>query len=303
MASAQTERARAARLAYFESPVHKKAPLSTSEQREWRMLCERLNVPQSEIACTTAMLALLRAANRGISLHESDRAIVQANPQPDKAMKAVTDQPHCSNDALPIPTPPPAEWEERESDVSSPTGTDKKAGNDEEAGSENELKQALALSMQPNETVQIKLGPAANPLWAPPRYEPPNRSEASLTLGLRERIELRDANYAWQPASAFCDTGNQHMTIVDETFAALHGIYLPNANSVFNQADRWTTIRGVVPGASSKAPVVTIQLRIRGHEFTIEAAISCMAGEAVLLGMDVLERLFAAGFRMGAGSV
>ena len=53
-----------------------------------------------------------------------------------------------------------------------------------------------------------------------------------------------------------------------------------------------------------RAPCITIQLRLRGQDFVVQAAVSELGGGTdLLLGVDVLERLFAAGFRIGAGSV
>ena len=161
-------------------------------------------------------------------------------------------------------------------------------------------------------------GAATNPHWDPPRYVPAEGAEAlrvvgGRTLSLVEFVEVRDGAYGWQSASAFLDTGNQHMTIVDTHFARRHAIYQPSeAAAIFGgeptgsglgQAEAWTTVHGVVPGASSRAPVVTIALKIRGEEMIIRAIVSEMQGHDLLLGVDVLERLFRAGFRIGAGSV
>lgn len=179
---------------------------------------------------------------------------------------------------------------------------------------DEELQKALALSMQgrdvaapaPARSTSHSTTAQEQNFWAPPRYIPPQTlSRDDMKLSLRERIECRDGGFSWRPASAFLDTGNQHMTIVDSGFAARHGIYLPDGIGArgFSQAERWTTIRGVVPGASSKAPVVTVALRIRGQEYIVEAAVSEMHGEDVLLGLDVLHRLFASGFHISAGSV
>jgi len=162
----------------------------------------------------------------------------------------------------------------------------------------------------------------SNPDWDPPRYQPTEGNDAlrvvgGKTLSLVEFVEVRDGGYAWQPASAFLDTGNQHMTIVDTGFARRHAIYRPDeaaalfgaetTGSGFGQAEGWTTVQGVVPGASSRAPVVTIALKIRGEEFVIKAIVSQMkrgeSGHDLLLGCDVLERLFRSGFGIGAGSV
>jgi hypothetical protein len=144
---------------------------------------------------------------------------------------------------------------------------------------------------------------SSNPLWDPPRYAPAGGSDAlrvigGKTLSLVEAVQVRDGGYAWQPATAFLDTGNQHMTIVDTRYAELHAIH------VRGEAERWTTLQGVVPGASSRAPCVTIALKVRGEEFIIQAAVSSMGGRHdLLLGVDVLGRLFASGFQIGAGSM
>ena len=47
----------------------------------------------------------------------------------------------------------------------------------------------------------------------------------------------------------------------------------------------------MVPGATTRAPYVTIGLKIRGEEFFIRAIVSEMKGHDLLLGVDVLERL------------
>jgi len=97
-------------------------------------------------------------------------------------------------------------------------------------------------------------------------------------------------------------------------FALRHAIYRPASHgpanfggeatgSSFGQAEGWTTVQGVVPGATARAPYVTIGLKIRGEEYVIRAIVSEMKGHDLLLGVDVLERLFNSGFRIGAGSV
>merc|ERR1712023_402978 len=111
-----------------------------------------------------------------------------------------------------------------------------------------------------------------NSFWSPPRYQPKAISEGDRTLSLIERVTVRDGGYAWQPATALLDTGNGTVT------------------------------RGVVPGASSEAPIVTIALQIRGQDLIIPAAIAPLTGEDILLNMDSINQLFAAGFRLGAGS-
>jgi len=158
--------------------------------------------------------------------------------------------------------------------------------------------------------------PDHNPLWNPPRYIPMGGADAlrvvgGKTLSLIEDVEVRDAGYSWQRAKAFLDTGNQHITIVDTNFARKHAIYAPRESTPpmpwgtsFGQVERYVTIRGVVPGASSRAPCVTIALKIRGEEFIIQAAVSEMGPQYdLLLGVDVLGRLFTSGFQIGAGSM
>lgn len=142
---------------------------------------------------------------------------------------------------------------------------------------------------------------SANPHWSPPRYVPPDASDARgpRTLSLVEHVDVRDGGYAWTGASAFLDTGNQALTLIDTEYAARHAIFRPG-----QAPERWTTIRGVVPGASTRAPCVTIALRVRNQEMLIEAAVSPMGGgHDLLIGADVLSKLFAAGFRIGAGSM
>ena len=69
-----------------------------------------------------------------------------------------------------------------------------------------------------------------------------------------------------------------------------------------NQAERWVTLHGVVPGASVTVPVVTAELRVRGHTFRLQVAVSELGGRTeVLVGIDVIERLWAAGVRIERG--
>jgi len=206
--------------------------------------------------------------------------------------------------------PAPAELTPKDGDE------DKEDGNEDNERENEELQQALALSLQSQPSTPLRTPPVQtascmageNPLWLPSRYVPPERSAGRLTLNVRESIFVRDGGYQWQAAGCFLDTGNQHMTIIDSAFAAQHAIYAPHAlgapSSLFAQPERWTTLRGVVPGASSRAPVVTIAIRIRDESFTIQAAVSSLGGsEEVLLGADVIERLFASGYRLAAGSM
>jgi hypothetical protein len=62
------------------------------------------------------------------------------------------------------------------------------------------------------------------------------------------------------------------------------------------------TLHGVVPGASVTVPVVTAELRVRGHTFRLQVAVSELGGRTeVLVGIDVIERLWAAGVRIERG--
>merc|ERR1712023_444400 len=94
---------------------------------------------------------------------------------------------------------------------------------------EEELALALKMSLENPTKCQRRGGAKApatdnNPLWAPPRYLPTSGSGEVRTLSLVEQVQIRDGGYAWQPARAFLDTGNQLMTIVDARFAARHAI-------------------------------------------------------------------------------
>jgi len=238
------------------------------EREEMAALMRDLGLREGEAAPTTSMLQLLRSVKMAKPPSES---------RPGDSKQAQTDAPSESGEG----------------------------DSDED---EEELQKALAMSLQtpapaPAAPARAGAAPAHQNFWAPPRYVPPTLSQGERKLSLRERIECRDGSFTWQPASAFLDTGNQHMTIVDAAFAARHALYLPGGAGVYDQAERYTTVRGVVPGATTTVPVVTVALRIRGQEYTIEAAVSPMHGEDVLLGLDVLSRLFAAGFEISAGSV
>ena len=163
-----------------------------------------------------------------------------------------------------------------------------------EGDEDAELAAAIALSLeQPKESPTS----ATDSFWSPPRYVPPALSDAQRTLSLIERAKVRDGGYEWQDATALLDTGNSHITLVDARFAARHAIYLPG-----QQAERYVTIRGVVPGATTQAPVVTIALKIRGQDLIVPAAISTLNNEDVLVDIGTINQLFSAGFRMAAGS-
>ena len=199
-------------------------------------------------------------------------------------------------------TSPPAEERrttrlERVAHTAARAGVPHVAPNDDE----EELAAAIALSLQqevlhtpPRLEAQR---PEATPFWSPPRYTPAARSEGDRLLNLMERAQVRDGGYEWQSCTALLDTGNAGLTVVDERFAARHAIYRQG-----QPAERFVTLRGVVPGVMSRAPVVTIALKIRGHDLIVPAAISTLSNEDVLVSMDCINQLFAAGFRLGAGS-
>ena len=138
----------------------------------------------------------------------------------------------------------------------------------------------------------------------PERYMPPVEAMGNeRALSVRdERVFVRDGAYSLQRASALLDTGNSHMTIIDAAFARRHHIYTPDAPGVFTAPAEWTTLRGVVPGATAeRVPVLTVRLTVREREFMVKAAISELPGsEQVLIGLDVLDGLFAEGFRIAA---
>ena len=110
-----------------------------------------------------------------------------------------------------------------------------------------------------------------------------------------ETIEILDGAGNWQAAPALLDTGNEHMTCIDATYARLLKLH-DEGSRVFN-AKEHTTLRGIVPGATAEAPVVFATLRIRGFEFeSLRVALTEMGDRRpILIGMDVLSELFSAG--------
>jgi hypothetical protein len=91
----------------------------------------------------------------------------------------------------------------------------------------------------------------------PKRYAPPEE-DSNRTLQVDETVLMRDGSFAPQPASAILDTGNSAMTVIDESFALRHAIYVPpsaGSHSVFAEAVEWTTLRGINAGAETRAPV------------------------------------------------
>merc|ERR550514_2524946 len=129
-----------------------------------------------------------------------------------------------------------------------------------------ELAAAIAASLAATPAPAPATAPPApvpsseNPFWAPARYVPA-ALDGDRTLSLVEDVQVRNGAHAWAPAKAFLDTGNQAMTILDARFAAAHGIYRPDAGL---PPEGFTTLHGVVPGASSRALTVSIALKVRG---------------------------------------
>ena len=137
--------------------------------------------------------------------------------------------------------------------------------------------------------------PGDNPLVSPPRYAPAPLSASARELHVNEEVGVSDSCGGYASASAVLDTGNAHLTVIDADFARRHRIY--------DEGDaplRWTTLRGVVRGASARAPVVSVRVRVREYELgPLDAAVSDLGGRPqVLVGVDVLDQLFAAGFRI-----
>jgi len=239
----------------------------------------------------------------GFAPESVGRALVNALGDTHKALEILSQEPRLSDAAAcSADVPPP----------------DDVAPADEPLSEEEQLELAIRLSLNEGRQNSQLAGTKAeasqtraddkrslsNPLWMPPRFLPAQGADALRvhgggTLNLVEDVEVRDGGYCWQRGRAFLDTGNQHMTIIDRRFAARHAIFQEGSG----QAERWT-LHGVVPGASSSAPVVTIALKLRGEEFVIQAAVSDMGGgHDLLLGVDVLGRLFASGFHIGTGSM
>ena len=130
----------------------------------------------------------------------------------------------------------------------------------------------------------------------PSRYRPASEhDDHTVPLQVQgEPLMVRDGGYQWQSASCILDTGNAAITVIDSDYAKRHAIL--QDGSVFGRPEEYTTLRGINPGAETRAPVVTACLSLRGREFTIKCAISPMPGSDVLVGMDVLRGLFSDGF-------
>lgn len=133
-------------------------------------------------------------------------------------------------------------------------------------------------------------------LLNPSRYRPPEESNKGLHA-TDEPIEVQDGAGLFQQASCLLDTGNQHMTIVDDRCAARLGLLvMPGERSVLAQPDGYTTLRGVNPGAKTLAPIITATLRLRGRVFRKQVAVSALKGQDVLVGVDILRDLYREGF-------
>lgn len=294
---------RAARLARFAAPVTAATTASTAIMRPalphatTSSTAPRTTIDTAPRAATTAPRTTTDTAPRaattttdaaslfrmGFDAEDVGRALVATQGDAAAALQLL------QKPATPASPPAPIETEDDE---------------------EKELALAIQMSLQ---QAPAKAAPRvttdANPLWSPPRYVPAADGGGAKTLSLVEQVRVRDGGYAWQPAQAFLDTGNQHMTIVDARYAARHALYrgdtaIPALHGAgLGQAERWTTLRGVVPGVTSRAPVVTLALSIRGQDMLVQAAVSELGHQDLLLGVDVLDKLFASGYRIGAGSM
>ena len=123
----------------------------------------------------------------------------------------------------------------------------------------------------------------------------------SRALQQVEPVELLDGYNAWRTADALLDTGNEHLTCVDEAYAVGLGIFDPSARSgVHAKSTGTTTLRGIVPGAEAETATIHAKLRIRGVEFgPMRMAVTRLEERRpILVGMDVLSELFAAGFHI-----
>ena len=133
---------------------------------------------------------------------------------------------------------------------------------------------------------------------------PATTSAEERALQKNEQVHIMDGRDVWQPAVALLDTGNEHLTCIDESYAVSLGLFDPNARPGASHAARagTTTLRGIVPGAEASAALIFVRLRVRGVEFgPMQCALTTLDGQRpVLLGMDVLGEMFAMGFSIGA---
>ena len=92
-----------------------------------------------------------------------------------------------------------------------------------------------------------------NPL-DPPRHAPTAVEPSSRRLQQANAVEVLAADGAWHTTTALRDTGNEHLTCVDEQYAISLGLYDPNAAARLPTAPAGsTTLRGIVPGAEARA--------------------------------------------------
>ena len=164
---------------------------------------------------------------------------------------------------------------------------------------------AVAARLQRFEKEPARARRRRSPLRAAPSRrafdDPPRHHPAAATDDLRlqvhgEEVTVRDGGYEPQRARAVLDTGNAHMTVIDEAFARRHAIYAES--SAFAPLG-YTTLRGINMGAETRAPVVLAAVTLRGREFRIRAAVSPLTRMDILVGMDILEALFADGLALG----
>jgi predicted aspartyl protease len=165
----------------------------------------------------------------------------------------------------------------------------------------------VAARQQRSSEAEASLQSEGNYLVQPRRYRPPpmKANDREPLRARSECVEVRDnGRHAWVHARrSLLDTGNEHMTVLDRRFAEALGVASGRGRGggVFSQPERYTTLRGVNPGAETRAPVHTVSLRLRGREFTVPVAVCELAHLDVLVGLDVLQPLFSEGLRLVAG--
>ena len=124
---------------------------------------------------------------------------------------------------------------------------------------------------------------------------------SSRALQQVEQIGICDGRGQWQAVAALLDTGNEHLTCVDEQYAIGVGLWDPTGRSVTSSQTSTTTLRGIVPGAeATDVPVIHVKLRVGGVVFgPMRVALTQLeSSRPVLLGMDVLEEMFSSGFHI-----
>ena len=180
------------------------------------------------------------------------------------------------------------------------------------AGGGADLSSAAPAIQRPPPSPRAVLGgappraqPSAEQLrpFDPPRYVPTPLEPAGRALKRVEPIRVLDGRGAWQLIDALIDTGNEHLTCLDEVFAISLGLHGPNCPATGGHGGDSVTLRGIVPGAHAQATVIYVQLEVRGVAFgPMRVALTRLdSHRPVLLGMDVLSELFSAGFHVGGG--